>query len=155
MHRSRLLNAGLMHAIASMGHGDLMIVCDAGFPIPSSAWRIDLAVVPDVPDLATVLTAVAEVFIVEKVAYADNLPVNNAPLLRKVRGIFGDAGHEMLPHQTILTEMAAKAKVIVRTGAFDPWGNILLYSGVDVPKWFAKLGTIAPEYYLAKLKTKT
>ena len=45
------------HAIASMGHGDLMIVCDAGFPIPSSAWRIDLAIVPDVPDLETVLDA--------------------------------------------------------------------------------------------------
>ena len=41
--------------------------------------------------------------------------------------------------------MAAKAKVIVRTGAFDPWGNILLYSGVDVPKWFDKPGVVAPE----------
>ncbi|WP_367219297.1 RbsD/FucU domain-containing protein, partial [Mesorhizobium sp.] len=43
MNRNRLLNAELAHAIASMGHGDLMIVCDAGFPIPSTAWRIDLA----------------------------------------------------------------------------------------------------------------
>ena len=57
MIRSGILNAELNHAIASMGHGDLMIVCDAGFPIPSAAWRIDLAVVPDVPDLETVLLA--------------------------------------------------------------------------------------------------
>jgi simple sugar transport system permease protein/D-ribose pyranase len=48
--------------------------------------------------------------------------------------------------------MAAKAKVIVRTGAFDPWGNILLYSGVDVPKWFVKPGTVAPEYYANKIE---
>ena len=40
MNRNRLLNAELSHAIASMGHGDLMIICDAGFPIPSSAWRM-------------------------------------------------------------------------------------------------------------------
>ncbi len=45
MNRSRLLNAELCHAIASMGHGGLMIACDAGFPIPSTARRIDLAIV--------------------------------------------------------------------------------------------------------------
>ena len=151
MNRGKLLNSELAHAIASMGHGDLMIVCDAGFPIPSSAWRIDLAIVQDVPDLETVLTAVSDAFIAEKVAYADNLSTNNQPLLEKVKRLFPDADHEMIPHATILGEMAAKAKVIVRTGAFDPWGNILLYSGVDVPKWFSKPGGVAPEYYAKKL----
>jgi D-ribose pyranase len=152
VNRSRLLNAELSHAIASMGHGDLMIVCDAGFPIPSSAWRIDLSIVPDVPDLETVLTPIAEQFIAEKVGYADNLAVNNAPLLKKLKRLFPDAEHAPIKHETILSEMAAKAKVIVRTGAFDPWGNILLYSGVDVPTWFSKEGVIAPDYYAMKLK---
>lgn len=151
MNRGKLLNSELAYAIASMGHGDLMIVCDAGFPIPSSAWRIDLAIVQDVPDLETVLTAVSDAFIAEKVAYADNLSTNNQPLLEKVKRLFPDADHEMVTHAAILGEMAAKAKVIVRTGAFDPWGNILLYSGVDVPKWFSKSGVVAPEYYAKKL----
>jgi simple sugar transport system permease protein/D-ribose pyranase len=152
VNRSRLLNAELSHAIASMGHGDLMIVCDAGFPIPSSAWRIDLSIVPDVPDLETVLTPIAEHLIAEKVGYADNLAVNNAPLLEKLKRLFPDAEHAPVKHEAILSEMAAKAKVIVRTGAFDPWGNILLYSGVDVPAWFSKEGVIAPDYYARKLK---
>ncbi|MEQ9811897.1 MAG: D-ribose pyranase [Azospirillaceae bacterium] len=152
MNRGNILNAELCHAIASMGHGDLMIVCDAGFPIPRDAWRIDLALVPDVPDLETVLTAIAGGFIAEKVAYADTLPTNNQPLLDKVRRLFADAEHDMLTHETILGEMAARAKVIVRTGAFDPWGNILLYSGVDVPQWFAKPGTVAPDYYAEKMR---
>ena len=152
VNRNRLLNAELSHAIASMGHGDLMIVCDAGFPIPSSAWRIDLAIAPDVPDLETVLTPIAENFIAEKVSYADTLPVHNAPLLDKVKRLFAEAEHAPIKHETILGEMAAKAKVIVRTGAFDPWGNILLYSGVDVPKWFSKPGVVAPDYYAKKMK---
>ena len=152
MNRSRLLNAELSHAIASMGHGDLMIVCDAGFPIPSSAWRIDLSIVPDVPDLETVLTPIAAHFIAEKIGYADNLPVNNAPLLEKLTRLFPDAEHAPVKHEAILSEMAAKAKVIVRTGAFDPWGNILLYSGVDVPAWFSKAGVVAPDAYAKKLK---
>ena len=153
MNRNRLLNAELAHAIASMGHGDLMIVCDAGFPIPSSAWRIDLAIVPDVPDLVTVLAPIAENLITEKVSYADTLPAHNAPLLATVKSLFPDADLTPIAHETILGDMAAKAKVIVRTGAFDPWGNILLYSGVDVPAWFSKPGVIAPDYYAKKMKS--
>lgn len=151
MNRNRLLNAELSHAIASMGHGDLMIVCDAGFPIPSSAWRIDLAISPDVPDLETVLGPIAENLIAEKVSYAEEIKAHNKPLLAKVERLFAGAEFEPVKHATILGEMAAKAKVIVRTGAFDPWGNILLYSGVDVPKWFNKEGVVAPDYYAKKL----
>jgi simple sugar transport system permease protein/D-ribose pyranase len=152
VNRNRLLNAQLSHAIASMGHGDLMIVCDAGFPIPSSAWRIDLAIVPDVPDLETVLAPIAQNLIAERVAYADTLPEHNAPLLAKIRRLFASADFEPVKHEAILSEMAAKAKVIVRTGAFDPWGNILLYSGVDVPAWFSKEGVVAPDYYAKKMR---
>lgn len=152
MKRGKLLNSELNHAIGSMGHGDLMIVCDAGFPIPSDSWRIDLAITQDVPDLETVLSAIAEDFITEKVSYADTLPDHNPVLLETVRSLFGDADHEMIAHETILGDMASRAKVIVRTGAFDPWGNILLYSGVDVPKWFSKPGTVAPPEYAKKLE---
>lgn len=151
MKRSVILNSELSHAIASMGHGDIMIVCDAGFPIPNSSWRVDLAVIQDIPDLETVLTAISQELVVEKVAYATEMGDNNPILKEKVHRIFADSDFTTFPHSVVLTEMAAKAKVIVRTGAFDPWGNILLYSGVDIPKWFSKPGTIAPEYYARKL----
>jgi D-ribose pyranase len=80
------------------------------------------------------------------------LPEYNAPLLSKVKRLFPDADVEPVKHELLLTEMAAKAKVIVRTGALDPWGNILLYSGVDVRAYFSKPGVVAPDYYAKKLK---
>jgi D-ribose pyranase len=146
------LNLGLNQAIAAMGHGDFMIVCDAGFPIPSQVTRVDLAIVADVPDLETVLTAISRDFIAEKIGYATEMAQNNPLLKEKVDRIFAGAEFITLPHAQILTELAAKAKFIVRTGAFDPWGNIVLYSGVDVPKWFTKPGTIVPEYYASRMK---
>jgi simple sugar transport system permease protein/D-ribose pyranase len=152
MKRSVILNSALSHAIASMGHGDIMIVCDAGFPIPNSAWRVDLAIIQDVPDLETVLSAINQELVAEKVAYAAEMAENNPPLLAKVKRIFSDSEFFTFPHTQILSEMAYKAKVIVRTGAFDPWGNMLLYYGVDVPKWFSKPGTITPEYYADRMK---
>jgi simple sugar transport system permease protein/D-ribose pyranase len=147
MKKGKLLNAELSYAISTMGHLDLMIVCDAGFPIPGDTWRIDLAIKPDYPDLETILSLVSDTFIAEKVSYASEMADANPPLLEKVQRIFPTSAHEPISHEKILTEMAHKAKVIVRTGAFDPWGNILLYSGVDAPVWFAKPGLNVPEQY--------
>jgi D-ribose pyranase len=152
MKRNGILNLGLNQALAAMGHGDLMIVCDAGFPIPAQVSRVDLAIVADIPDLETVLAAISADFIAEKVGYANEMAQNNPRLKEKVERIFSGAELVTFPHIEILTELAAKAKYIVRTGAFDPWGNIVLYSGVDVPKWFTKSGTIVPEYYASRMK---
>jgi len=77
---------------------------------------------------------------------------NNPRLKEKVDRIFVGAELVTFPHAEILRELALKAKYIVRTGAFDPWGNIVLYSGVDVPKWFTKSGTVVPEYYASRMK---
>jgi D-ribose pyranase len=86
MKRNGILNLCLNQAIAAMGHGDYLIVCDAGFPIPTQVTRIDLAVVPDLPDIATVLTAINNEFIAEKVAYAAEMAHNNPRLKEKVDG---------------------------------------------------------------------
>jgi simple sugar transport system permease protein/D-ribose pyranase len=99
-----------------------------------------------------VLGAISGAFIAEKVSYAAEMAENNPPLLEKVKRIFPDSNHEPVPHAQILGEMAAKAKVIVRTGAFDPWGNILLYSGVDAPVWFSKPGLNVPEVYAQRVE---
>jgi D-ribose pyranase len=152
MKRNGILNLGLNHALAAMGHGDFIIVCDAGFPIPAQVSRIDLALVADIPDLETVLTAISTDFITEKYGYAKEMAKNNPLLQQKVDRIFAGAELVTFPHHEILTELATKAKFIVRTGAFDPWGNILLYSGVEVTKWFSKPGTVVPDYYASRMK---
>jgi D-ribose pyranase len=151
MKRSGILNLGLNQALAAMGHGDFIIVCDAGFPIPPQVSRVDLAIVADIPDLETVLTAICTDFIAEKYGYANEMAKNNPLLKQKVDRIFAGSDLVTFPHSEILTELAIKAKFIVRTGAFDPWGNILLYSGVDVPTWFSKKGTLVPDYYASRM----
>lgn len=142
MERGTILDAELNHAIGSMGPGDLVIVCDAGFPILRTAWRIDLALKADVPNLADLLGCIAGDFVAEKAAHADTLPARNPILLETVRRLFREADHETITHEAVLEQMAAMAKVIVRTGDSDPWGNISLTSGVDVPRWFDRPGVV-------------
>jgi D-ribose pyranase len=149
MKHGRILNAELSKAIAMMGHGDLFMVCDAGFPIPLDRWRIDLALTHNVPDLYTVLELVLAELTVEKVLYTDLVQQYNQPLLQRLQTIFAGTGAEMeaVPNDRMLGEVAHSAKVIVRTGAFNPWGNIALICGTVPAEWFTIPGTVMPEWY--------
>lgn len=51
------------------------------------------------------------------------------------------------PYTEQLLEISKKAKVIIRTGSFDPWGNVVLVSGINAPVWFSKPGIVTPEFY--------
>ena len=42
MRPNRILHPELARALATLGHQDILLVTDAGFPIPAAAWRIDL-----------------------------------------------------------------------------------------------------------------
>jgi simple sugar transport system permease protein/D-ribose pyranase len=151
MKRNGILNAELSGALATLGHTDILLVTDAGFPIPSDAHRIDLAIAEDLPRLETILELIAAEIVVEGVIFAEDVPTNNPRLDGFVRDLFSDAPVELKPHAEMLSEMAGKAKVIVRTGGFNPWGNIALVCGVDVPRWFDEPGSIAPDYYADRL----
>ncbi|GAC1466770.1 MAG: D-ribose pyranase [Chloroflexota bacterium] len=149
MKRGRILNAELNKAIAVMGHGDLFMVCDAGFPIPLDRWRIDLAVTHNVPDLDTVLELILSELSVERVFYADLIHEHNQPLLQRLQVMFDGTGAELEPvaNDRVLGELAHQAKVIVRTGAFNPWGNVGLICGTDPDDWFTIPGTVMPSAY--------
>jgi len=147
--RGRILNAELSKAIAVMGHGDLFMICDAGFPIPLDRWRIDLAITRNLPDLYTVLDLVLAELSVERVLYTDLIHEHNQPLLQRLQAMFDGTGAELqaVPNSRLLGELSHDAKVIVRTGAFNPWGNIGLICGTEPDDWFAIPGTVMPESY--------
>lgn len=151
MKRHGILNAELSGALATLGHTDLLMVVDAGFPIPRSAHRVDLAIAENLPDLRTVLELISAELIVEGVVRADDVTTNNPRLDEWIQQRFTDAEFTTRSHADMLGDLAQQAKVIVRTGAFEPWGNIGLFCGVDVPRWFGGEGVIAPDYYASKL----
>lgn len=151
MKRSSILNKDLSEVIASMGHTEYLIVCDAGFPIPNDVRRVDLALTENVPDLTTVLSLIEKEFIAEKIYVAEDVLTNNKPLYHSIKQIYGNVEIDTFPHEKMLTEVSRQAKAIVRTGSFEPWGNIVLQSGTDAPKWFNKEGVVVPDYYKDKL----
>lgn len=144
-----ILNAELAGAIAAMGHTDVLMIVDAGFPIPDDANRIDLALTRGIPTIEQVLTAVDDELIAERVLYADDVPEMNPPLDRLIRDVYGEeSGTEVdtIPHEDVLA-YGSEAKAIVRTGDFNPWGNIVIECGTDPKAWFADDEVSMPPAY--------
>jgi D-ribose pyranase len=67
MKKCGILNRDISEIVAGMGHTDMLVVCDAGFPIPRNARRVDLALSENNPRFADVLRVVLRELSVEKV----------------------------------------------------------------------------------------
>jgi D-ribose pyranase len=129
MKRTTLLHAELSEVIARLGHGDLLVLGDAGLPIPDGPRRIDLAVSANVPRLQDVLAAVLAEMRVEGAVIAEELAPRNPAVHDELRRQLGDTPVQTLSHEQF--KLATRqARAIVRTGEFSPYANVILRSGV-------------------------
>lgn len=131
MKKTRLLHADLSHCIATLGHGDMLVIADAGLPIPAHVQRIDLAVSLGTPSFNAVLEAVLSEMQVERTIIAEEaLHEGVAPTWYQA---FSDKGlpaaFETLSHKSF-KQLTQQARAIVRTGEATPYANIILCAGV-------------------------
>jgi len=123
------LNGQVDAALTRQGHMDLMMVVDAGFPVPDHVELIDLALKADTPTVPEVLAELAKVHSVEKLVLAEETRRHNPSYFEKVtKGPWKDAETEVIPH-TELKLRSQEVKTIIRTGDFTAWANIMLVSG--------------------------
>jgi len=124
------LHAELSQVIAALGHGDMVVIGDAGLPIPDGPRRIDLALTPGIPRVADVLKVVLSEMQVERTLIAreaiGQLPVGQLPAW--CEGQLA-ALPETVSHEE-LKRLSARAKAVIRTGECTPYANIVLYAGV-------------------------
>jgi D-ribose pyranase len=127
--RTTLLHAELSDVIARLGHGDLLVIADAGLPIPDGPRRIDLAVSANVPRFGEVLAAVLAEMQVESAVIADELEPANPSVHADLQRQLGFTPVSRLSHEHFKAATRA-ARAIVRTGEFSPYANVILRAGV-------------------------
>lgn len=130
MKRQGILNPMLASVVASLGHGDLLGVADAGLPIAPQVQRIDLALVRGVPSWSEVLEAIASELVVEGYVLAEEARTACPDFVAALVRIFADAEVTWVSHAELKTR-AADARAMVRSGSVTPYTNVLLRSGVD------------------------
>lgn len=131
MKRTPLLHAELSHAIAQLGHGDMLVIGDAGLPIPSGPQRIDLALTAGIPTVADVLRVVLSEMQVEKAIVATEAIERNAGTLPGWLAALTtlDVLPSQLAHEDF-KRLTQQARVMVRTGECTPYANVILVAGV-------------------------
>lgn len=67
MKKNGILNKELSSVIAAMGHTDMLLVCNAGFPIPNDAHRVDLAPCEGRPGFLETISVILRELAMEKV----------------------------------------------------------------------------------------
>ena len=127
MKKAGILNRHLCGALAELGHGDGVLVCDAGMPIPDGPRVVDLAFRAGVPSFAEVLDGLLSELVVEGATAAEEVRDANPAASALLTGHFPDL--TLVSHER-LKELSAGARLVVRTGEAQPYANVLLRCGV-------------------------
>ena len=129
MKKRGILNHELAELVALMGHGDMLVIADAGLPIPPDVRRIDLAVTAGVPRFLNVLNTVLQELQVERAVVAREMTTRSARLYGELGKSLGATRVDEVSHEEF-KQMMRRARAVVRTGEVTPYANIILFSGV-------------------------
>ena len=127
MKKTGILNRHLAGALAELGHGDGVLVCDAGMPIPAGPRVVDLAFRAGVPSFAEVVDGLLDELVVEGATAALEIRDANPEASALLAGRFPNL--QLVTHEQ-LKELTAGARLVVRTGEARPYANVLLRCGV-------------------------
>lgn len=128
MKKHGILHRELAALIASLGHGDAIVIGDSGLPVPPGVSCIDLAVTQGVPGFLEVLEAILYEMVVERATVAEELQPN-PKLLDDITSRLSPVELQVVSHDE-LKKLTAGAKAVIRTGEWTPYANIILYAGV-------------------------
>jgi D-ribose pyranase len=125
--KAGILNRHLAGALAELGHGDGVLICDAGMPIPAGPRVVDLAFRAGVPSFAEVLDGLLDELVVEGATAAREVGDANPAASKLLTGRFPTL--TLVSHAELKT-LSSDARLIVRTGEARPYANVLLRCGV-------------------------
>jgi L-fucose mutarotase len=135
-----LLTSDLLHALASMGHGDEIVIADANFPAASVARRLIPLPGADAPRaLAAVLSVLplddfggVPAAVMAVVGDPDAVPEPVVEFTAQLRAA-GLAEPPLRLERHAFYARAREAFAVVRTGERRFYGNIILTKGVVPP----------------------
>lgn len=131
MKKEGVLNSELARIIAGMGHGDLLVVCDSGFPIPHHRPVADVILTVNVPRLVETLKVILEELHAEGAIIANEMEKISNPMYHEVRRALADIPLKKISHAKFKQLTRGSENIsFVRTGEATKYSNVILVAGV-------------------------
>ena len=130
MKKTGILHGELSKTIAELAHDDMILIGDAGMPVPEGVKMIDLALKEGVPHFLDVLEAVMRDMLVAE-GIIDQEMAEVSPHMREELECVVQGGFPLrtMPHEEV-KKLSEKVKAVIRTGEFTSYSNIILKAGV-------------------------
>lgn len=128
MRKTTLIHPALSETISLLGHTDLLVIADAGLPIPEGPRRIDLALARGIPTFLDTLNVILSEMYIEKAIIAKEMLDFSPSIYKGIKAALGEIPIEINSHVEFKQHTYA-SKAIVRTGEFTPYANVILVSG--------------------------
>ncbi|WP_434606628.1 D-ribose pyranase [Pseudomonas sp. D2-30] len=132
MKKTPLLNIALSRLVASLGHGDKVVIGDAGLPVPPHVELIDLALTHGVPDFVSTLNVLLSEMQVESHVLAQEIIDKQPSALATLEALHaeGALGARALVSHEQFKVLTREARAVIRTGECSPYCNVVLIAGV-------------------------
>jgi len=131
MKRKGILHAELARIIAGIGHGDKLVLCDSGFPIPHNRPIADVILTLNIPRLIDTMKVVLEELHVEEAIIATEMERESNPMYQEVQKVLAGVPIKMLSHEEFKQFTRTESNIsFVRTGEATKYSNVILVAGV-------------------------
>jgi len=111
--------------LASSGHTDELLVCDAGYPVPAGVPTVQLAYRPGHAPFLDVLAVIVGTIHIERASIASEADTDLGIAIDDVLGLTADR----IEHSS-LKRRARSCRGAIRTGEYTRYANVILTVGV-------------------------
>ena len=151
MAKTRILNERLAAIVASLRHGEMIFVADAGsgtspkalHPLDPSVEHLDLGVVTGSPSFRDVVGAIVATGDVEAAVVTDVMPEVNPGDHPFLVDLLGAANVHHMPYVPDYYELRDRCKAVVQTGDYGVHAQAILVAGYpsdDIPMSWLRHG---------------
>lgn len=131
MRTAGVIHPELVEVLAAAGHGDRIVLADAGLRVPLGARRVDVGLIAGVPTMAQVLAAVAHDLVVEAAEVATEFREWSPETHAGVVDVLGFEPVATRPHVELMADLAEHAYAYVKTGDCAAYSSVVLTCGVS------------------------
>ena len=137
MRETGIVNGDICDILSTLGHTAEMIVCDAGFAIPTGVRTVDISLAENKPTVPEVLAELRKHLSVEKLVISVETKKAVPTRFKELAKAFGKGVPVETISQNDLRARAKNVKGVIRTGDFTAYSNILIVSGGG-GRWYSE-----------------
>jgi D-ribose pyranase len=131
MKKKGILHSELARIVAGMGHGDILVICDSGFPIPHNRPVADVILTINVPRIIETLNVILEELHVESAIVTDEMIKISPNIYKDIKKSLKNIPIKNISHEQFKAFVVSTSNIsFVRTGEATKFSNLILITGV-------------------------